>query len=88
MMPQCRQEAPLRLFRACVFAGVRHQRLQGEAAPRGARLSRPPLWSRGVPGWQFNTTFFGFSFGLKMGLIFHFDYVICLNYTFFNFFLV
>ena len=33
------------------------------------------------PGWQFNSKHLGLSFGLKIGLRFHFDSVTCLNYT-------
>ena len=46
---QRRQATPLRLLRAGVLAGVGRQRLEGEAAPGGARLPRPPLRPRGLP---------------------------------------
>ena len=38
-------------------------------------------WRRGAPpGWQFNRNKIGSIFGLKNGLRFHFDSMICLNY--------
>ena len=56
-------------------------------AARGRAASSAPTRSP-RPGWQFNRNNFGLSFGLKNSLRFHFDSLTCLNYPFFNFFLV